>query len=80
MGQLNRNSSRPGVKDDNFAVFARTPTLGATAFTPKGLKVPCSAAELPARTQYSHARPGATYNGRRGRRATGEASARCQVQ
>ncbi len=34
--------------DDNFAGFARIPTLGATAHTLKGLKVPCSAAELPA--------------------------------
>ena len=34
--------------DDNFAAFARMPTLGATAHRPKGLKVPCSAAELPA--------------------------------
>jgi hypothetical protein len=35
--------------DDNCAGIARVPTLGATAHTPRGLKVPCSAAELPAR-------------------------------
>ena len=35
--------------DDNYAFSARIPTLGATAHRPKGLKVPCSAAELPAR-------------------------------
>ena len=35
--------------DDNCAAFTRAATLGATAHTRKGLKVPCSAAELPAR-------------------------------
>jgi hypothetical protein len=35
--------------DDNCGRCAQVPTLEATAHTPKGLKVPCSAAELPAR-------------------------------
>ena len=39
------------VTDDNCARFAPIPASGATAHRPKGLKVPCSAAELPARLQ-----------------------------